>query len=102
MRFRGGGVGHKVTRKWDEFLQREGHEPPLDDEDIGIESQSEDLGDELEWEVGVTGDGIDEEGDELGNSELEESDGEEEDVIVADEGEELDEDIWAQEGYGAL
>ena len=102
MRFRGGGVGHKVTREWDEFLQREGREPPPDDEDIGIESQSEDSGDELEWEVGVTGDGIDEEGDELGNSELEESDGEEEDVIVADKGEELDEDIWAQEGYGAL
>ena len=42
MRFRGG-IGHKVTHEWDEFLQREGCEPLPDDEDIGIELQSEDL-----------------------------------------------------------
>jgi hypothetical protein len=45
------------------------------DDDIGIELQSEDSGpgDELEWEVGGhgTGDGMDEEGDELRNSESE-------------------------------
>ena len=103
MRFRGGGIGHKVTREWDEFLQREGREPPPDDEDIDIELQSEDSEDELEREVGVgTGDGMDEEEDELGNPGSEGSEGEEDDVIVADEGEELDEDIWAQEGYGSL
>ena len=102
MRFRGGGIGHRVTREWDEFLQHEGREPPPDDEDIGLEVQSEDSEDEPEWEVGVgTGDGMDE-GDEHGNPELEESEGKDDDVIVADEGEELDEDIWAQEGYGSL
>ena len=47
------------------------------------------------------GDGMDDEGDELGNSELEESEGEEDVVVIADEGEELD-NIWAQEGYGVL
>ena len=101
MRFRGG-IGHKVTCEWDEFLQHKGHEPLPDDEDIGIKLQSEDLEDELEWEVGVgTGDGMDDEGDELGNSELEESEGKEDVVVIADEGEELN-DIWDQEGYGAL
>ena len=57
--------------------------PPPDDEDVGLEVQSEDSEDELEREVGLgTGDGMDEEGDELGNPESEESEGEE-DVIVA-------------------
>ena len=71
-----------------------GRKPPPDDEDIGLEVQSEDSEDEPEWEVGVgTGDGMDEEGDEHGNPESEESEGEEEDVFIVDEGEELDKDI---------
>ena len=103
MRFRGGGIGHKVTCKWDEFLQHKGRKLPPDDEDICIEVQTKDSEDELEWEVGDgMDDGMDEEGDELGNPELKESEGEEDDVIVADKGEELNEDIWAQEGYGSL
>ena len=60
MWFRGEGIGHRVTREWDEFLQREGRKLPPDDEDIGLEVQSEDLGGEPEWEVGVgMGDGTD-------------------------------------------
>jgi len=103
MHFRGGGIGHKVTHEWDEFLQCEGHEPPLDDEDIGdADLQSEDSEDELEWDIEVRVGGTDGGGDEVRNSESEESKGEEDDVIIADEGEELDEDIWAQEQYGSL
>lgn len=105
MRFRGGGIGHKVTREWDDFLQREGCDPPLDDhdEDIVDNVESEDSADELEEEIEIEmGDGIGEEREDGINSESDESEGEEDDIIVADEGEELDKEIWAQEGYGPL
>jgi len=106
MRFRGGGVGHMVTREWDELLQREGREAPLDDENVGNDLKSEDSDDELAWDVGVgtqaPGDGMDEEGEALGNSDSDGSEGEEDDIVIADDGEELDEDLWAQEGYGSL
>jgi hypothetical protein len=103
MRFRGGGIGHKVTREWDEILQREGRDPPLDDEDVVDDLESEDSADELEEDIGIEmGDGIGEEREDGMNSESDESEDEEDDIIVADEGEELDEEIWAQEGYGPL
>ena len=44
MHFRGGGIGHKVTHEWDEFLQCKGHEVPLDDEDVGNDLESGGLG----------------------------------------------------------
>ena len=105
MWFRGGGIGHKVTREWDELLQCEGHDPPLDDEDIvdNLKSEDHDLADELEEEIGIgESDGIGEERDRVINFESDESEDEEDDVIIADEGEELDKEIWAQEGYGSL
>lgn len=104
MCFRGGGIGHKVTREWDEFLQHKGCDLPLDDEDIDNDLGSENSGDEPEEEIKIgKGDGADEaERDEIMNSKSDESEGKEDNVIIADEGEELDEEIWAQEGYGSL
>ena len=105
MRFRGGGIGHRVTREWDEFLQREGRKPPLENEDVNNELQPEDPedGDEPEWDDGIgMGEGMGEEGEELTNSKSDESESEEDDPVVAGDGEELDEEIWAQEGYGSL
>lgn len=91
MRFRGGGVGHKPTRDWDEFLQREGREVRQDFDSRG-EEEEEVLSEEEENDAG-------DEGNRGENASDEEH---EPDQVVADEGEELDEDIWAQEGYGAL
>ena len=101
MQFRGGGIGHKVTWEWDGFLQCKGCDPPLDNEDIVNDLESEDSksADELK-EIGIEmGDGI---GEEREDSELDESEDEEDDIIVADKGEELDKGIWAQEWYGPL
>jgi len=48
MRFRGGGIGHKVTRDWDDILQREGHgaeeagQEVVDTRDEGSEAEEED------------------------------------------------------------
>ena len=105
MWFRGGGIGHKVTREWDELFQCKEHDPPLDDEDIinNLKSEDHDSADELEEEIGIgEGDGIGEERDGVINFESDESEDKEDNVIIADEGEELDKEIWAQEGYGSL
>jgi len=95
-----------VTREWDELLQHKGCEAPLDDENVGNDLKCEDSDDELAWDVGVgtqaLGDGMDEEEEALGNSDLDGSEGKEDDIVIADDGEELDEDLWAQEGYGSL
>jgi hypothetical protein len=101
MHFRGGGIGHRVTREWDGFLQHEGRKPPLENEDVSNELQPEDFedGDEPEWDDGI---GMNEEGEGLDNSKSDESDDEEDDPVVADDGEELDEEIWAREGYGTF
>ena len=100
-----------MTREWDEFLQHKGCNAPPDNEDVSGDLQPEDLEDEPEWDIGVgTGEGMDEGMDEpeggpgeeqVIDSESDESE-DEDDAIVADEGEELDEDVWAQEGYGSL
>jgi hypothetical protein len=105
MRFRGGGVGHQVTREWDEFLRHDGAVVSVDDDE------------DLEFEVGDDDDDDDEHGeDDADDDEDDEDDGDndndgedgreegidDEDQIRADEGEELDDDILAQEGYGAL
>ena len=107
MRFRGGGIGHKVTREWDEFLQREGRKPPPNDEDVEpIDLQPEDSESELEDEIEQDGQGGDEPSDTDSSSSdsdgSDESEDDEDDILIADEGEELDEAIWAQEGYDAL
>lgn len=70
---------------------------------LGTTLNLEDLEGELaQDELEVGDDGTDGEGEEPVNSESDKSEGEEDDGIIADEGEELNEDIWAWEGYGAL
>ncbi|KAG1856388.1 hypothetical protein DFJ58DRAFT_840899 [Suillus subalutaceus] len=96
MRFRGGGIGHKATRDWDDILQHEGH---------GAEEEEE--GDPLEEIAdGVSDADAEEEQEDIeddnGDSESDEEEGDDEDRVIADEGEELDDDVLAEEGYGAL
>jgi hypothetical protein len=94
MQFWGGGVGHKATRDWDEFLQSEGHEP----NEVGDDSSDEENDEEEE-------DSEDEDIEADVNEEPEDSSSDEEDeedIVIADNSEELDDDILAEEGYGAL
>lgn len=88
MRYRGGGIGHKISREWDQFLQADGAE-------VSVVAEEEDGVTELEDEEADT----DEEED---TDEEDDEDEDEEDRIELDEGEELDDDILAEEGYGAL
>jgi hypothetical protein len=99
MRFRGGAVGHKAMRGWDDILQQDGHViEDLDGEvEEDIEMDDEDSSDEELDEEDIEGDES-EDSDETDEDE-EESD---EDWIIADYGEVLDDDILADEGYGAL
>jgi hypothetical protein len=97
MRFRGGGIGHKATRNWDDILQHEEHGAEEEEEGDLLEEIADGVLDadteEEEWE------GIE---DDNGDSESDEEEGDNEDRIIADEGEELDDDVLAEEGYGAL
>lgn len=106
MRFRGGGIGHKATRDWDQHLQKEGRVP----RDYHDGDDAEEPTDAINREVD---DGIDIGDEDEVDLDPEENEGQEDegvdgdyenrlDQVVADEGEELDDDIWAQEGYGAL
>ncbi|KAI6112660.1 hypothetical protein F5141DRAFT_1003094, partial [Pisolithus sp. B1] len=101
MRFRGGAVGHKAMRDWDEFLQREGH-------GVGGNGQAHDNEDDHDGpyeEVASEEDEVDEldDGSDDGKDEErpgDESEEEDDDVrVVADEGEVLDYDIFEAEGY---
>ena len=115
MRFRGGGIGHKVMQDWDELLQKEGHDPAdefLDESDKESSKinkpernpqtgQNEEVVDEYdkdgiwqEWE------GKDEDEDEAMEGTGNIGDGI--DGVVADDGEDFDEAIWDVEGYDAL
>lgn len=81
MRFRGGGIGHTVTREWDEFLRNDGATP----------SNYEDM------EV--------EESQKLDGDDNEDEDASEESLSMgSDDGEELvdDDDVFANEGYSTL
>jgi hypothetical protein len=98
MGYRGGGIGHKATQEWNDILQHEGHgaeevvEADEGDLDIDVgENHSEEEDVENLW---------DDEGD--GNDEGDGDDEDDEDCVLADEGEELDDNILAEEGYGAL
>lgn len=75
MWFQGSGVGHKATCDWDEFLGEE--EEDSEDEDIEADVNEKPK-----------------------DSSCDEED--KEDVVIADDGEELNDDILAEEGYGAL
>jgi hypothetical protein len=93
MRFHGGGIGHKATQDWDEFLQRKGHrhdEAKSNDSDSNEDVDNLDLeaeDNDIELEVDKEHDG---KGDE------------DEDRVIADNGEELGDNVLVQEGYGAL
>ena len=108
MRFRGGGIGHKATWDWNEVLfQDTGKAVEHDGDDTQMNETSEEQEDDKEGDKEVEWMGImepdndsDEGGDE--DEESEDSDDDEADRVVADEGEELDEDIFAREGYDAL
>ena len=112
MHFCGGGVGHKVMWEWDEHLQCEGHMLlAADSGDKSDSSQPQDV------EVRI-GESDEEEGSTPGNRELDEDEDRnrngnsenatsedidnEADPLIADEGEDLDEDVWVVEGYAAL
>jgi hypothetical protein len=98
MRFHGGGVGHKAMRDWDEFQQGEGHGGE-EAEDEGLDSEEDIL--EMEGSEDDLED-IQADINEEDSSSDEEEEEEEDDALVADDGEELDDDVLAQEGYGAL
>jgi hypothetical protein len=105
MRFRGGAVGHKAMRDWDQLLQREGHgvagdEQTSDDEDndagsgsVEVESE-EDSMDEDDEPTGSDGSDNEEDKEIPGDESGDEGD------VMADDGEILDDDIFEAEGYG--
>ncbi|KAJ8595466.1 HAD-like protein [Rhizopogon salebrosus TDB-379] len=91
MRFRGGGVGHKVTREWDDFLQSDGAATKVedsDDEDPDVDMDASENADEN----GVEDDA------ELDENEEEDDEEEDPDKVMADSDEELDDDVLAREG----
>ena len=119
MRFRGGGIGHVASRHWDAFLRVDGNDekrgPETDrdgDEVDGRDAGNEDLEAE-EDEVGRDNDSDSrnsgDDSDDTSDDDNEDSDDgggaaddEDDDRVIADEGEELDDDVLVQEGYGAL
>jgi hypothetical protein len=116
MRFRGGGIGHKAMRDWDDFLQgakadtsaqedseMRGDESDLEDEgdleDLGMQEEGTDEEDSADEEEGANEEeGADNDGDD--DADIGQDD--DNDRVLADEGEELDDDLLAEEGYGAL
>lgn len=111
MRYRGGGIGHKITRDWDDILHAEGRHDPPEDPETSDDSEEDELNeDNVPGDEECSGDsdneGIDMDAEaDVGKSQFEHgargiSDGV--DNVVADDGEELDEMIWDEEGYDAL
>jgi hypothetical protein len=96
MRFRGGAIGHKGMRDWDDVLQCEEHiaEDLNSEADKDIEMEDEDGSDDKLDEGDVK------EGDK--SDEGDENEDNDEDRIIAEYGEVLDDDILIEEGYGAL
>ncbi|KAH7921017.1 hypothetical protein BV22DRAFT_1107414 [Leucogyrophana mollusca] len=107
MRFRGGGIGHKATRGWDDFLQNDGGTKQEQEDDVVLPQADggndvEDEEDELEGQEGEREEDDDGGGDE-DNDDDDDDDADDDGVgIQADDGEELDDDILAEEGYGVL
>ena len=113
MRYRGGGVGHKITRSSDGVLLKETHTIELEDEEEHLEPPVGPLAEE-EWvDEPDEGDGFDDEAYGFGlESDREEddepdtaSDDEESDVedeLGAEDGEEPGEDIEGEEGFAPL
>jgi hypothetical protein len=89
MQYRGGGIGHKITCEWDEFLQSDGAWVVKED------GEEEGDGDDVE-------DRDEEEEEEEGGMGMRERKEMVPDRIETDEGEELDDIFMAEEGYSAL
>lgn len=114
MRFRGGGIGHVASRHWDTFLHADGNDergaPKTKREAEGDEIDALDAGDEVaEAEEDIVGQSNDSDSDKSGDSSDNDSGDDKEDLddgngngAIADEGEELDDNVLDQEGYGAL
>ncbi|KAH7918173.1 hypothetical protein BV22DRAFT_1025018, partial [Leucogyrophana mollusca] len=107
MRYRGGGIGHKATRHWDAMLQRDDQVPASAGGDVNNRVNSTHaIDDDDEHQEG----GSDEENEFEGQTDEEGSDGpgeddeyeEDPDRMVAQDGEELDDDVLDEEGYGML
>ena len=113
MRFRGGGVGHKVTHDWDSILEDDCDEKMSEaqDED-GVDgegdshesmaeaSDSEEWEDdeETEWKSLMVGrNGGSDSDDDTDESEQEDTLGEHD-----NDGQEMEEDLYGNYGYGAL
>lgn len=109
MRYRGGGVGHKITRPNNEALLTEEHvmeeefdapvEPIEVDREEPVDGWETDDDDGSEPDDEMYGYGIDNDHDGEGDEEPEEPDGEEPEI---DDGEEGVEDIEYEEGYAPL
>ena len=105
MRFRGGGVGHQITRSWDDILQGEGDIPTDCDIDEALMQLPSLAGGSVEGDEDEAADDHDEDLEQhAGEGAAEETAEEEIDIIegVADEHPVHDEDILAQENYGTL
>ncbi|KIK81664.1 hypothetical protein PAXRUDRAFT_155552 [Paxillus rubicundulus Ve08.2h10] len=112
MHFQGGGIGHKTTHDWDKFLQQEGHTIPQDydtdsDDNDKLSKPSEwfnkmSSGEDKVGDEGKEGQGGRDEDESKDEDDKDDKDRDNVDHVIANEGEELDDDIWAQEGYGAL
>ena len=117
MRYRGGGVGHQATRCWDDvLLQAEGAAPTEDEvvdettlgfivaEGSGGRNGSEEDNNEDEDNKGDDEDGEEESALHVGEAAAEANDEEEIDVIERDPEDTHvhDEDVLAEENYGAL
>jgi len=96
MRFRGGGVGHKVTREWDDFLQSDGAATKVEDSD-----DEEDPDVDMDASENADENGVEDDA-ELDENEEEDDEEEDPDKVMANSDEELDDDVLAREGYGAL
>jgi hypothetical protein len=93
MRFQGGGVGHKVTREWDEFLRNDGAVPSDEEEVIQLEELQKD-------DMPLVDEAMDDDDSDGSAPEDLDDDGSEENEYWVDE--ELDDGLLAREGYGAL
>ncbi|KAG2029778.1 hypothetical protein BDR03DRAFT_1017973 [Suillus americanus] len=103
MHYQGGGIGHAITCKWDEFLQSDGVQVMNEQaEELENEAGEEDRDEDKDEDEG---EGEEEEEEDQGEIREDKDDKEEEDPdrIEVDEGEsELDDDFLIVEGYSTL
>jgi hypothetical protein len=97
IRFRSGGVGHKAMREWDDLLLSDGAPNVIDDDIIDLDFE----GGEDDLEEGE-GHQDEEENDSDVDADEDEPEVDDPDAVIADSDEELDDDIFAQEGYDTL